>query len=71
MYRWVSVGFSYKLVYSSLLSFTFTVVSRKSICVGLVSCVKLNGRMDPIKVVYKIIKFIFTMCPNHIVSNKV
>ena len=41
MFRYVSVGFSYKVMYNSLLLLTFTVVSRKSICVGLNSWVNL------------------------------
>ena len=47
----MSVGFSYSVVYSSLELFTFTVVSRKSICVGLSSCVNLIIGWIPLRYV--------------------
>ena len=61
-YKWVSVGFSYKVVYRSRSVLILTVVPKKLMLVGLVSCVNfVVGCILFRYSIYSLIKGIFPM----------
>ena len=65
MYRCVSVGLVYSLVYSSLLVWILTVVSKKLTSVVSGFMCEFNRLMDTIQIFNKFLELSFTMSPNH------